>query len=76
MQVSDLQAQFLNIQTLANPLYQMSTSGESANLADAKDANGNAFSGFTSTSGTWALGLLCSTCQNPAPIALTILQPQ
>jgi hypothetical protein len=79
LQVSDLQMQFLNIQQIANPLYQMSVDGahaQSANLANAKDANGNAFSGFTSTSGTWAVGLLCSSCQNPAPIALTILNPQ
>jgi hypothetical protein len=79
LQVSDLQTQFLNIEQIANPLYQMSIDGahaQSANLANAKDANGNSFSGFTSTSGTWAVGLLCSTCQNPAPIALTVLNPQ
>jgi hypothetical protein len=79
MQPSDLQTQFFNIQQLANPLYQMTFNGAtttSANLANAKDSNGNAFSGFTNTSGTWAVGLLCSSCQNPAPVALTILNPQ
>ena len=79
MQPSDLQSQFLNIQQLANPLYQMSFNGAqttSADLADAKDSKGNAFAGFTSNSGTWAVGLLCSSCQNPAPVALTILNPQ
>lgn len=79
MQPADLQTQFLNIQQLANPLYQMSVDGAhstSANLANAKDAKGNAFAGFTSTSGTWAVGLLCSSCQNPAPVALTVLNPQ
>jgi hypothetical protein len=79
MQPSDLQAQFFNIQQIANPLYQMTFNGASstsADLANAKDSNGTAFSGFTSTSGTWAVGLLCSSCQNPAPVALTILNPQ
>ena len=44
-------------------------------LAGAKDAGGVAFPGFTQTDGVWALALLCSTCQVPAPVALTIIHP-
>ena len=52
-------------------------SGRSANLADAKAKHdGSAFAGFqTSEQGTWLLGLFCSTCTNPAPVFLTVIQP-
>ena len=30
--------------------------------------------GFTAD-GTWILGLTCSTCANPAPLFLTVLEP-
>jgi hypothetical protein len=33
------------------------------------------FAGFSRNDGIWALGLLCTTCQNPAPVVLTILEP-
>ena len=25
--------------------------------------------------GVWVLGLMCSSCQNPAPVVLSVLQP-
>jgi hypothetical protein len=42
----------------------------------AKDSTGAAVPGFTGAStGVYAVALLCSTCQVPAPVALSILQP-
>ena len=50
--------------------------GRSADLADAKAADGSAFPGFeTDAEGTWLLGLFCSSCTSPAPVFLTILEP-
>jgi hypothetical protein len=38
--------------------------------------SGAAFQGFRNEqTGTWVLGLMCSTCQNPAPVLFTVLEP-
>jgi len=34
------------------------------------------FPGFTQTDGVYALAVLCDRCQVPAPVMMTILQPQ
>ena len=48
----------------------------SADLALAEDADGERFAGFArETEGVWLLGLLCKSCQNPAPVLLTIIEP-
>ena len=49
--------------------------GRTADLSTAVErGTGAKFSGFTrSAPGVWMLGLLCSTCQNPAPVLLTVL---
>jgi hypothetical protein len=75
--VADLEAQFLDIELIATSLFQVSipTGARTADLANAKDAGGAAFPGFAMRDGVWAVGLLCSTCQIPAPVALSILQP-
>ena len=44
-------------------------------IASAKDASGKPFAGFASSDGVWAVALMCSTCQVPAPIALAVLNP-
>jgi len=78
MTVSDLQTRFLDIDRIATSLYQMPLvdGARSADLAMAKDETGAAFSGFDRTGGVWAVALLCSSCQVPAPVALSILTPQ
>jgi len=44
--------------------------------AGAADSSGN-FEGFeTAAEGVWLLGLFCSKCQNPAPVLLSIVQPE
>lgn len=79
MSVSDLEMDIFDIETLANPLWEMPISGTSANLAQARERTssgaGAAFSSFDQGQGTWMIALTCSTCQNPQPIVLTILEP-
>lgn len=53
-------------------------SGTSIDLALATKADGTPFTGFTppaGATGTWIVALLCETCQNPAPIVLTVVTP-
>ena len=77
MTVADLQASFLNIELIATSLYRgpIPAGQKYLDLTTTKDASGAAFTGFTSTDGVWAVAVMCSTCQVPAPIALTILKP-
>jgi hypothetical protein len=51
--------------------------GKQADLGDAVDRDdGTVFAGFESAqAGTWLLALTCSTCQHPAPILLTVVEP-
>jgi hypothetical protein len=74
-----IEDKIFDIEQDATPLYELPlTGGTSADLADARQ-RGDAtqkFSGFEQDSeGTWLLALTCSTCQNPQPIVLTMLEP-
>jgi len=77
--IADIEADFFNIETSATHLWRIrnieGTSSTSKNLAQAQDADGNLFTGFEPAGGVWALGLQCPSCQNPAPLFLTILEP-
>jgi hypothetical protein len=78
MSVAALQAQCLDYDRLPNAtLYHVAipTGDRSANLANTRTTAGVAFTGFTPMNGVWAVGLLCSTCQVPAPLAIAILNP-
>ena len=48
-----------------------------ADLSAAKERTaGTLFPGFGGGRvGVWVMGLMCSTCQNPAPVLLTMLDP-
>ena len=48
--------------------------GTTASLGDATNG-GAAFDGF-SGNGVWLLALRCTTCANPAPLFLTVLEPE
>jgi hypothetical protein len=38
---------------------------------------GESFAAFDlDATGTWVLGLRCSTCQNPAPVVFAVLEPE
>ncbi len=77
-QPSDLQAHFTDIEVDATTLYSGAISGgaTSYDLAGTKTMGGQSFTGFTPSSGTWAMALMCTSCAVPAPVAFTILQPK
>lgn len=81
----DLVADIFNLEANAEDLWEMrfTTAGaRSVDLTNAYhlDAAGNPedsfFEGFDSRDpGTWLFALLCTTCQNPSPMVLTVLEP-
>jgi hypothetical protein len=77
MTVAELQAQALDYELIANPLYKATIprGDQSIDLATTATDSGTAFAGFTPATGTWAIGLTCSKCQVPAPVAVVILNP-
>lgn len=71
----ELDDQFTDIEILASEFYTLElTGGTDADLSGAASADGTAFTGFT-TEGTWLLGLRCTSCTNPAPIFMTVVDP-
>ena len=76
--VADLEAKFFDIETLATLLWDLPLTGSrEADLSRAVNrATGTAFDGFSHGSGTWILALSCSSCPNPAPVVLVVLEPQ
>jgi hypothetical protein len=79
MTVADIQARFFDLELMATSLWDLElSSGYTADLSQAVDRKtGASFSGFAShtTDGVWLLALTCSTCQNPAPVVLAVLDP-
>jgi hypothetical protein len=76
---ADLQASFKDIEQIATTLYEVPVAAGARDVdlknAKVRDAT-TAFTGFTPTNGVWALAVTCSKCQVPAPILMTILDPQ
>ena len=74
--VADLEAMFKDIDMIATTLWSVDvpTGQKYMDLKNAKTSSGAAFSGFTGN-GVYAVALLCSGCQVPAPVAMSILQP-
>jgi hypothetical protein len=77
-QPADVQADFLNIEQDATSLYTYAVpSGHHYVDLMSTPTAGGAFPGFAGmTDGTWAAAVLCSSCQVPAPVIFTVLQPQ
>jgi hypothetical protein len=79
MTAADLQAGFKDIELTATKLYRADVAPGARDIdlatATAMDGSG-AFPGFTQTDGTWAIAVRCSMCQIPAPVVMTILEPQ
>ena len=76
--VQSIEDKIFDIEQDASPLYDLELkSGLSAELGDAREReSGEKFAGFEQdTDGTWLLALTCSTCQNPQPILMTVLEP-
>jgi len=69
----DIEEVFLRLDSEATSLFRMSAFGRNdAELSDATDADGNAFSGFT-TDGVWLVGMACSTCTSPVPFLIGVV---
>jgi len=77
MTLAALQAHVLDYDRIATAIYRVPIPADArtVNLATAATWTGEVFPGFTRTGGVWAVGLLCSTCLVPAPIAVSILAP-
>jgi hypothetical protein len=76
---AQLEADFKNIEQNATTLWEVPVApgARDVKLGDAKVRGGTTpFPGFTQTDGVYALAVLCAKCQVPAPVMLTILQPQ
>lgn len=79
MSVSDIEARIFDLELMATSLYEIElTGGRTADLAEATERDsGEPFTGFErDEDGVWLAGLICSTCRNPAPLVLTVLEPQ
>lgn len=77
--VKSIEDKIFDIEQDAAPLYELTLkSGTSADLATARTRDsGEKFAGFAQDQdGTWLLALTCSTCQNPQPIVMTVLEPK
>ncbi|MCP4606404.1 MAG: hypothetical protein GY847_38835 [Proteobacteria bacterium] len=72
--IQELEEHLLDLKIIHSSIYEIQLAGgRKADLSMATNANAS-FTGF-SGNGIWLLGLLCSACQNPAPLFLTILNP-
>ncbi|HTQ08321.1 MAG TPA: hypothetical protein VMI54_30915 [Polyangiaceae bacterium] len=86
MQPAELQKNFLNLDQMTGTYpgapsmsWQVDVpSGQSTSIVGAKGRNGEpAFQNFETTdTGTWLMGMFCNTCQNPAPVIVTLVDPQ
>ena len=79
MTVAEVQDRFLDIEIMKTSLYEVPfpKGDRKADLSHAHEVDsGEAFSGFDRTDGVWAIGLMCSTCQNPAPVFFSVIEPQ
>ncbi len=89
MQPADLQKNFLNLQQpdgtdVGSPTMSWEVSVQSGQSADLSLATGRSdsskkFTGFTppdGQTGSWIMGMFCDACQNPAPVIVTLVDPQ
>jgi hypothetical protein len=75
-QPSDIQADFLNGEQDATSLYTYAVpAGQKYVDLMSTPTMGGTFPGFADTSGTYAVAVLCSMCQVPAPVVFSILEP-
>jgi hypothetical protein len=75
LELSDLESQFLDIELIADGLWRLDPDDErSVDLSLAVDEEGGSFPGFDAGA-AWVLALRCTTCSNPAPPFLTVLEP-
>jgi len=78
MELAEIEAQILDLELIASSMWEVELEGgRTADLADARGRSGEgAFPGFARDGdGVWMLALMCSTCQNPSPIMLAVIEP-
>ena len=79
MTVDEIEANIFDLEIMATELYEIELEGGrkvELSLATERDS-GDAFDGFErDEEGVWLAGLICSQCRNPAPLVLSVLEPQ
>jgi hypothetical protein len=78
MTPAEMSTRFLDLEEpgVATRLYRGEVvAGAFKLMSELTDGTGQAFAGIDSSEGTWIVAVNCSTCTNPAPWFLTILQP-
>lgn len=74
--VAELEADFLRLQALPEESWSADVNGWGDwYLQDLRDSRGDDFPGL-SGEGTWLLALICSTCLNPSPSFLALVEPE
>jgi hypothetical protein len=74
LSTDEMEQQFYDLQLIAAEMYTAEIGGLGEyELINATDEAGNAFEGFEGE-GLWLLGLFCSTCPNPAPLYLSVIE--
>jgi hypothetical protein len=73
MELTEVEADFIHLETIAAELYTAQVAATSVSLVDAVSADGAAFAGFGSGD-LWIMALRCSTCANPAPPYVTVVR--
>ncbi len=74
LSVDEMEQQFLDLQIIPDEMYTADIGGVGEfELIGATDEAGNAFAGFEGE-GLWLLGLFCTTCANPAPLYLAVIE--
>ena len=72
--LDDLEADFLRVDELADDVWNADIEGRSTfDLLGMTSENGTAFEGFDRDA-TWLVALRCSTCSNPAPPFLALVE--
>ena len=73
--MTELEARFLEVDSLATELYQGTVlAGTNFDLSQLTDSAGKRFAGIDNTD-TWLVALNCGSCRNPAPWYLSRLVP-
>lgn len=78
MTVAELEARALDFELIADAQYRVKIpiGKKQIDLAGATKDDGTAFAGFTTmTGGFWGVAIMCSKCQIPAPVSVSVLNP-
>lgn len=74
LSLADLEDDFAHLEAIADDIWRApALDDETLSLAALSNEDGVPFDGIDGE-GTWLLGLLCTSCQNPAPLFLTTLE--